>query len=82
MRNLRIFSTELDIEWSLQKPLTAIAPVALASAELPTLRQRVRAMHAMHPMWTARLIANELGAPFASVSTYLAEARRQTKAVA
>ncbi len=41
-----------------------------------SLRDRVIAMHRMHPTWTARLIANELGAPLSSVSVYLASARR------
>jgi hypothetical protein len=71
--NLRIFSQELDIAWSQPRP----AVQAPAPGGAPkTLRDKVRAVHRMHPTWTARLIADHLGAPAASVSTYLAEARR------
>lgn len=47
-----------------------------AAEKRRSLRDRVIAMHRMHPTWTARLIANELGAPLSSVSVYLAGARR------
>lgn len=40
-----------------------------------TLTERVRAMHQQHPTWTARLIANELGANPNSVSALLAGIR-------
>jgi hypothetical protein len=77
--NLRIFSQELDIEWSKPRALSSIAAPAISS-DRRTLREKVSSMHAMHPTWTARLIANELGAPFSSVSTYLGEVRRQARA--
>jgi hypothetical protein len=77
--NLRIFSQELDIEWSKPRALPSIA-APVVSSDRRTLREKVGSMHAMHPTWTARLIANELGAPVSSVSTYLGEVRRQARA--
>lgn len=47
-----------------------------------TLTDRVRAIHAQHPNWTARLIANELGANPNSVSALLAGIRNPKAAPA
>jgi hypothetical protein len=73
--NLRIFSTELEITWS--HPRRQAAAPAPAPVEVPrTVQQKVTAMHRMHPTWTARLIAQAIGAPLATVSSYLTVARR------
>lgn len=68
--SLRSFSGELGIEWA--------APADTSVAVEPrTLRDKVAAMHRVHPTWTARMIANALGAPYSSVSVYLVAARKE-----
>jgi len=47
-----------------------------------TLTDRVRAVHHQHPTWTARMIANELGANYTSVSTTLGKVRGEKPAPA
>jgi plasmid maintenance system antidote protein VapI len=75
--NLRIFSSELDIEWSQPRPIGAPTPTPSPPAEIPrTLMQKVTTMHRLHPTWTATLIADALGAPRNTVSSYLATARK------
>lgn len=55
-----------------QKPVGEPPPPASG-----TLLDRVRIIHQQHPTFTARLIANELGANQSSVSVYLATIRKE-----
>ena len=73
--NLRIFTVELGIEWSQPRPESQ--PAAQSPADEPrTLRDRVAALHRMHPAWGAGMVSKELGCAYGSASTYLAELRR------
>lgn len=56
-------------------PANPQKPVAPPPPRTGTLTDRVRALHEQHPTWTARMIANELGANVNSVSTLLAQVR-------
>lgn len=72
--NLRIFTAELGIAWAVE-PSNA-AGKGEASAPSLTVRERVHALHRMHPNWGAGLVSKELGCAYGTASTYLAEARR------
>lgn len=56
-------------------PANPQKPVAPPPPPTGTLTDRVRALHEQHPTWTARMIANELGANVNNVSTLLAQVR-------
>lgn len=58
---------------------TPQAPVSPPPLNRGTLTDRVRIMHQQHPTWTARMIANELGARLSSVETLLSVVRGATK---
>lgn len=76
LNNLRMFTLQLDIEWGRQ-PRPAEPPKKTPPTSGPTLAERVKAQHKLHPTWTARMIAKELGEKETSVSTLLAVARRE-----
>lgn len=61
-------------------PQTPVAPPPVRTSG--TLTERVKLMHRQHPSWTARMIANELGAPVNSVQTLLATARKEAAPLA
>lgn len=73
--NLRIFSGELEIEWS-QPRETSPIPAPSEQPQMLSVRSKVFAMHRHHPNWTAKIIADSLGAKVSTVSVYLAEARQ------
>jgi DNA primase len=80
LNNLRIFTQQLDIEWGQQPRPPAPASKAMQPTAGPTLADRVKAQHQLHPTWTARMIAQALGEKETSVSTLLAIARKATRA--
>lgn len=80
LNNLRIFTQQFDIEWGqLPRPPAPASKVMQPTAG-PTLADRVKAQHQLHPTWTARMIAQHLGEKETSVSTILAIARKETRA--
>lgn len=82
----RYYVSELQIEVpSMQEYKTAKLKAEAGSKQvkktspkvsIQSLAARVRRSHIQHPNWTARMIANELGAKVPSVANYLTQARK------
>ena len=74
--NLRIFSQELEIEWSQKRKA---APARPTNEKTPSLLARVRKMHEQHPQWPAHIIANRLGGSVPTINRYLTAIREEGK---
>lgn len=84
--SVRSFSTDMGLVWN--RPVAAKPALdddGPAQPQMLSLRDKVKAMHRHHPEWTARMIADAVGAKLTSVSVYLADIRsieKEARAVA